>query len=397
MRKYILYSTIVGIFSDAIAISQPFNVKFFYFVVAFNLVVLLFYWNFRLSKLYLLALAYLWISGFLEVALGPDHLSLYLKEVTGITLMSLYFYIFFKTSKRSVAELFALYAQTAFWVSLWGLLFSIFQSVEYRHFVAVRSVLAEPAAFATVVMPSFYYYASLKRTGRQKWYMYTILAALVLSISSTGIVGLLLSAALLFRKKSWGLFFAPFAVGLIFLAAYFGSEHFRVRVDDTVQSASTLNVKKANLSSYALVSNAYVSIRAIQERPFFGYGVGGHIVAHRKYIDDLPGADALDPQIRNLNAPDANSMLLRTMSEFGVAGLCLIAFFIVKFWTSGDTLYSNISAAVFVYFCMVLLRAGQWFNAEIYFFVWTYVLVHRAAVSETRGRSIFRTENLVAG
>ncbi|MGC1781653.1 MAG: hypothetical protein WA708_03950 [Acidobacteriaceae bacterium] len=362
------------------------NIKFFYIIVVFNLTLLSFYWNFRLPKYYLIALAYLWGSGFLEVALGPDRVSLYLKEVSGITLMSLYFYIFLRTSRRSVLELFDLYARAAFWISLLGIFISVGESIIFRHFVAVRSILSEPAAFATVVMPAFYYFASIKKTRKQKLYMYTIAAALLLSVSSTGMVGLLLSVALLLRRKSWGLFFAPIAVGILFFVTYASSMHFRARVDDTVQSASTLDVGKANLSTYALVSNAYVAVRAFQERPFFGYGVGGHLVAHQKYIEDLPGVESAG-ELENLNAPDANSMLLRTLSEFGLAGVCIIAFFIVRFWTSGNSIYSNVSTAIAVYFFMILLRAGQWFNSEIYFFVWIYVLVKKQDVRESTARS----------
>jgi hypothetical protein len=378
MRRYLLYSTVIGLFSDYIRISIPVNITIFYVVAVFNLTVLAFYWDFRLPKYYIVALSYLWISGFLEVSLGPDLLTLYLKEASGITVMSLYFYLFFATSNESIVDIFDLYARAAFWISLLGIFIAIGESVVFRHFVAVRSILQEPAFFATLAMPSFYYYASIKKDRIKKVYMCTIFAAILLSVSSTGMLGLLLSAALLLRRRSWGLFLAPILVGVLFVGAYLGSEHFRVRVDDTVQSASSMDVSKANLSSFALVANAYVSIRAIQERPFFGYGVGGHLVAHGKYIQDIPGIESFG-EFAKLNAPDAASMFLRTMSEFGLAGIAIIGFFIVRFWTKGDSIYAKIGAAIFVYFCMILLRMGLWFNANLYFFVWMYVLVNRAS------------------
>lgn len=375
MRKYLLISTLIGIFSDAIGITSPVNIKLFYFVAAFNLMILLFYWNLKLPKYYLLALTYLWTSGGLEVALGPDHISLFLKEAIGITLMSLYFYLFVKLETHSTIELFDMYAIAAFWVSIFGIALSLAQTLIHRQFVPVRSILSEPAAFATAIVPSFYYFAAReKRYRNRRLYMWTILAAVILSASSVGMLGLLLSVGLLLRRKSWGLMFAPIIVGVLFVAAYTSSEHFRVRFDDTVQSITALDVSKANLSTYALVSNAYIAVRAFEDRPFFGYGIGGHAVAHERYIEDLPGAEAMG-DLMNLNAPDANSLLLRTISELGLAGVGIIAFFIIKCWTPGDSIYSTVSVAIFVYFCLVLLRAGQWFNSEIYFFVWSYVLV----------------------
>ena len=382
MRKYILYSTILLIFLDTVIFSTSVDIKTFYFILLFNFPCVLLTWNFKLPKIYIITLTYLWISGLLEVVFGPDMFSLYLKEVMGITITSSYFYLFFKYQKRSPGEIFDLYARASVWVCIFGILLSSIESLVMHAFVPVKSILIEPSDFAIVMLPAFYYYASAEKTREHRRRMWTILAAILLSVSSVGILGIFLSVALLLRRKSWGLFFAPVLVGVLFVFTYASSEHFRLRVDDTVQSASTLDVSDANPSTYALLSNAYVAARALQERPIFGYGVGGHVVAHSKYLGDLLGPVGLaDDTIINLNDRDANSLFLRAMSEFGLVGIALIIFFIVKFWTSGNTINSNISTAIFIYFCMILLRSGKWFNPEVYFFVWIYVLVSRQAVT----------------
>lgn len=355
------------------------DLKLFYIIILFNLPLLILSWKFTLPKQYALVLVFIWVSGFLEVAFGPDLLPQYLKEVTGITIVSLYFYLYFRYVKYSVLQNFDIYARSAFWVSVLGIILCLAQSLWMQRFVPVKSILAEPAHFATIIIPSFYYYAVTDKAIKHKRLrMITILIALLLTLSSTGYLGLLLCAALIFRRKSLGLFLAPLLVGVLFMAAYYSSEHFRLRVDDTVQSESTENVSHANLSTYALVSNAYVAIRAFQERPLFGYGVGGHVIAHAKYIGDLPGANSLG-DMANLNAQDADSLLLRTLSEFGIAGMILLFIFLIKFWNSGNTVYSNVNRAVFIYLCLYLLREGNWFSPELYFFVWIYVLTATAS------------------
>lgn len=378
LKKYLLYSTLVAVLIQPAAIHSFIQLKIFYFFLLINLPIVLIGWNLKIQKYYLLVLAYVWISGLLEVALGPDMLTKYLMEAVGITAASFYFYLFFKQQHRSAIEIFDIYARGAVWVCVLGIFLSAIMSVISHQFVPVKSLFGEPAAFAIVVIPSFYYYASSKRVNEKnsRIRMIVIATALVLSLSSTGMIGLMLSVALLLRRKSLTLFFAPLVVGLIVFVLYAGSEHFRVRVDDTLQSVSSLDVSNANLSTYALVSNAYVAVRAFQERPVFGYGLGGHSIAHAKYIDDLPGAEALG-DLADLNAQDANSLLLRTMSEFGLVGIICTFVFIFKFWTPGYSAYGNISAAIFVYFVLALLRAGQWFEPERYFFVWIYVLVWR--------------------
>lgn len=380
LKKYLLYSSVAVVLVQPPAISSFIELKLFYFFLIVNLPLLLFFWDFRIQKHYAAVLAYVWISGFLEVAFGPDLLRKYLMEAVGITAASFYFYLFFKQENHSVEEIFDLYARGAVWICLFGIAVCAVESIVHRHFIPVRATFGEPAGFAASMIPAFYYFASNRRLTEKRARMRVLIVgtALVLSFSATGMIGLMVSVALLLRRKSWTLFFAPIAVGLIFLVLYSGSEHFRIRVNDTAQSASTLNVSNANLSTYALVSNAYVAVRAIQERPIFGYGVGGHAVAHAKYIGDLPGADALGDFL-NLNAQDANSWFLRTMSEFGFVGVVFTIFFFFKFWTPGYSVYGNIGAAVFVYCILALLRAGQWFEPERYFFLWIYVLVWRDA------------------
>ncbi len=384
MRRYLLISTISIVFSEAALFHAGVDVLLCYFVVLANIPILFLFWDFSLPKAYAAALAYLVASGAIEAALGPDTLAQYSKEVTGIIVVSFYFYLFFRTSKWPVLHIFGIYASAAFWVSLLGILIFVAKLVAMHEISRVQSVLLEPAHFATIVLPALYYYASTRAECRfRKFRLATIFSAVVLSVSAVGFLGLLLSAALLLRKKPFGLLLAPLAVGALALVAYSGSEDVRMRVDDTFRSITSLEIAGANLSTYALLSNAYVALRAVEERPIFGYGVGGHVIAHAKYIGDLPEAAAFG-EMSNLNAQDANSLFLRTVSEFGLVGVAFLFLFLLRFWAKGTSEAASVNSAVFVYLFLYLLRGGNWFSPELYFFVWTYVLTGIGSRAGTR-------------
>lgn len=180
------------------------------------------------------------------------------------------------------------------------------------------------------------------------------------------------------------LIIVPLVAGLAALA-YYTSEHFRTRVDDTVHVLKVRDVRGVNISTYALLSNGYTSFRMLKQHPLFGVGLGAHKLAQHLYISRIPGARYFGKYMLNSSANDANSLLLRAGSELGAVGLCLIGWFLYRFHVRGSSVQADISAACIIYFALKLLRDGHWFSPEMYFFVWTYVLVWREARSEGRG------------
>ncbi len=143
-----------------------------------------------------------------------------------------------------------------------------------------------------------------------------------------------------------GLAIASFLV----IAIYAVDPHTQVRVNDTLQVIQTADVADANVSTYALLSNAYVTASVLQRRPFLGYGLGAHKIAHEQFIDSLPGFSELDPEFIDYNSTDAASLMLRTGSEFGLIGVLCIFWFIGRTghaatinWLSSTSRFSHIS------------------------------------------------------
>jgi len=300
-----------------------------------------------------------------------------LQTTTGITVCSFYFYLFFKSQPLSPQEIFRFYATVTVYICVIGLIMSLVQSLYAGTFVPVQSIMREPQHLGSVALPAFHYFLCGVRRGQGGWWQLSAtLAAILLSGSSTAFLGLSCSLLLTTRKHWYSVAVIPVLTILLVGSTYLLSDHFRTRLNDTARVFIQGNVGAVNLSTYTLLSNGYVSWSAWRERPLFGYGIGGHEVAHAKYIGAIPGGEFWQRYLE-VSAKDADSLLLRTASELGSVGLALVFAFIWKCHVPGNSSAADISSAVVIYFALKLLREGHWFSPEMYFFVWIYVLLWR--------------------
>jgi len=186
----------------------------------------------------------------------------------------------------------------------------------------------------------------------------------------------------LFFARSWTRAIGGLAVVAVTGASiYATSADFRIRFDDTVRAAVEGTVQNANLSTFALISNAFVTSQVISEHPIAGNGLGSHLLSHNVYIGDVPGVAAFEKMdfrgqatMEQLNAADANSLLLRLLSETGLAGLLAVGLFIAHYRAPRGGERAAINSAILVYFFAKLLRAGHYFPPEEFFFVFAYCL-----------------------
>jgi O-antigen ligase len=129
------------------------------------------------------------------------------------------------------------------------------------------------------------------------------------------------------------------------------------------------------LSTYALLSNFFITVKVFKESPFFGNGLGSHQISHSKYIDKLSGVEdfynSYYERFIDLNAADANSLFLRIISEVGILGLVLVIYFLVKFYCNASNNYI-ISRSILIYILYKLFREGHYFSPEMYFFICIY-------------------------
>ena len=74
-------------------------------------------------------------------------------------------------------------------------------------------------------------------------------------------------------------------------------------------------------------------------------------------------------RLDNINAADANSLLLRIVSDFGIIGILFLIFVLVsliKPFSSKDFIFAQ---GIVIYILLKLFRDGHYFPPELYFFI----------------------------
>ena len=244
---------------------------------------------------------------------------------------------------------------------------------------------AEPGAFCEIVLPAYYWYAYSYFSSRKeggKVVIFTL--AIALSDSTLGYLGVALVAMLLLSGRVKYILAVPIVVGGLLALAYTFSPDFRLRADDTLLAAFTQDVSRANLSTYASFSNLFVTEQVLKESPVVK-GLGSHPISHARFIADVPGIETFaGTPAEDLNATEAASLALRSLSELGIAGFSAVLIFIFYFRVGGAGTRAAISNAILVNFVFKLVRDGNYFPPEQFFFVFIYMLNHRQYKLETR-------------
>jgi hypothetical protein len=174
--------------------------------------------------------------------------------------------------------------------------------------------------------------------------------------------------------------------GALGATLYIAFREVRLRVDDTLVALRESNVSGVNPSTYALISNMFVTERVFEEHPLLGNGMGSHILSNQRYIEDVPGQDLVEAAggDSGWNLQDASSLALRSISEMGLVGLFGILWFIQHFRVAGAGDRAAISSAILTVFFQKLLRNGGYSSPEQFFFVMVYALNYR----QFRGQAV---------
>jgi hypothetical protein len=249
--------------------------------------------------------------------------------------------------------------------------------------IRVNSVFSEPAYFAASIGPAFftaiYNWTVPEPIFISRKWSAVIILAYIATFSSVGIIGILL--VILFLLLNFGFFkyalvFIPLSI-LVFNYSYRNVGEFQERYDGTVEIFSTGNYKSYDIhgSSFVLYNNFHVAIENFKENPLFGTGLGSHPTAFDKYsLTNLDGAVEID-----FNKMDANSMLLRLISETGIYGVFIMLYFVVKCWVprqrTDDKYLWVMSNSLLIIVLLTLVRQGHYFLNGFPFFLWLYYYV----------------------
>ncbi len=406
IKNFINYIIIFTIFSGGLTFANVFSFGEFR-IIYILLPLILLAWIPFLENTYF-DRSFLWfytifviiiISSIINVFLGNNTFSLLSKQIVGILLTSLSFFLLFKINDYDVRKIFKIYLNLAFLVAFIGLVqvlsfllnfkagydFSYFLpswhlALSQTGFLRINSILPEPAAFCYVMMPAFFVsIASLikrKYALLKTWKSIIIIITFLLTFSTVGYIGFFIALILLiynYAKIKYLLLIGLILLSsVVFLWNYSGD--FKMRIGDSMDVITRKkDLEVVNSSTFALFSNAMVTYKVFSNRPFFGDGLGSRSISYDKHIKSV--VNVKKTKIL-LNREEGNSLFLRILSETGLFGTLAFSYFLFKFHLSKkkdktDFLWI-ISNGVLVTILIILIRSGHYFNVGLFFFFWLY-------------------------
>jgi hypothetical protein len=385
LRNYLYYSTLIYVFSLLIIVRLGLSIRF----IEVSLLLICLVVNVtRVSAWIYWFLLYLGMSGIIGIARGTDSLPQFLIEFRAISINLLFYSFFFKLIRNDFERAFFTYTRIAFWFAVIAFPLWVGSCITAHDYIRLQGLATEPAEFCSIILPAYYWYAYQLFTERKRGVEVAVFTlAVTLSGSSLGYLSVAFGILLLLSRGSKHILTGFLTVCVLLGTAYEASSFFRMRVDDTLLAATTLDFSGigSNLSAYSLVSNALVTEQVLKESPLIGNGLGSHAISHARFLGNLRGIEFfVDMNLENANALEAGSFTLRVLSEFGILGYLGLLAFLVYFHVGGKGPRAAMSNAILVCFFLKLIRSGQYYPPEQFFFVFIYILNHRKFRRESR-------------
>ncbi|WP_181858189.1 O-antigen ligase family protein [Polaribacter sp. WD7] len=244
----------------------------------------------------------------------------------------------------------------------------------------LNGIMSEPAHYAAIMLPAVF----LCFVEKKYLKFIIILVTIFLTQSSVGFIGLFLILIIPILKVKYFLKYS-IVVFLIAIASFFylkskwnepidenRSNKVVRRLKETHETFSSFITGKfnnnVNLSSYAFISNAFVTKSVLIDKPL-GTGLGAYKHEYDKYYKYLKPPSYLTTSLRKINRTDANSLFLRILSDFGLFAIVIFFIFIYKSILIFRNDSKKIQQSTFFYLVVKLIREGHYFPPEFYFFL----------------------------
>lgn len=382
IKKYLLYSSVFAIFTEAFFFNLIIDWKLLYLIIIVNYFLL-----FQIKKIttniyFAVLLLFFIIHGLITYTVISIPYNFMLSQIIGITIIGTYYYNFVSLYKTE--EIVKVYINMCLVVAIIGypMYFLNINLNDGR----LQSIFKEPAHYVIVVIPACYYYLKTKNYRN----FLIIFGTLLLSNSSLGYIGcglIFILPNLTFRRLGYLAGLLPI-VAVVFFYIYSAYPFFKLRVDDTYNSLNVINTGKfdedTNMSSYVMIANIFIAKENITDHPL-GSGIGSHHYMHtQRYLKEMRPPEYLRKQNRHTdNSFDANSLFTRICSEFGIIGFLLV---LLALYKSLDCFKSNelfFAQGIFIYFLLKLFRDGHYFPPELFFFIWLFYFSYKANNNRT--------------
>jgi len=376
---------------------QPFEFYFGYLIYIVLLPVLIS--RYGLNPRLMIIFFILLLTGMFNIFIDNNTAALFFKVFIGLFLSYTFYDGVIKEFDFNLELLFKWYLKGAFIVCIIGLIqfvsFQIGFKPGYNYTfilnkwgvvpggnfgIRVNSIFAEPTHLAGVISPAFF--IAIYNLTRKESYLMSkgkgllIILVFFLSFSALGQLGIFLTVTLLMLNYGLVRYFFIIAILGVFLfnILYTNVAEFRDRYEGLVGlfQGQKFKLGKTHGSSFILYNNFHVAVENFKTNFVFGSGIGSHPVAFEKY--NL--AKGIETKGFNNNSADANSMLLRLVSETGLFGTVIFLYIVVKCYVArnanNETYHWLISNSILVMILLNLFRQGHYFLNGFPFFVLLY-------------------------
>ena len=390
IEDYLAWSTVVSaiLFTPVMP-----SVMLGYLIIIPNILMLLALDQISIHRNHLIAI--LGVAGFSLIGahFAGTGLNPIIAQVLGITVTSVYYFNALTSFGISLSRWMEMYVSVAFIAAILGIIGWLIARIMHAGDGRLASIYLEPSHYIFVTLPAIGYCINRFVVARQcGWEAMIFMLTYVLADSSLGFLGLLLIFIFTFtpRLKGWKILLAGILLCTLVGALYVSSANFRVRATDTAMAIAKQDLGGSNASTFALLSNVYVTGQSFMAHPLTGVGIGGYANAYDTYIGMIsgPGLTYLDLQ---LNRDDANSLFLRVAAELGAPGLLVLFGFLIVCAQVGGLPYQTIRSALLPYMLIRMARFGAYFSPEFYFCIGIYLLNYmQSRASKVQTKQAYR-------
>lgn len=306
---------------------------------------------------------------------------------------------FFVINKSDLPALFRLYVKITYYTAIFGIIQVILSraagiNILIKQPGRLDSISYEPSHYAAILLPAmvycFFHFQSFKK------YFIVMLIALILTFNLTAYVVFLSVVSFAFFNPVYIAISIPFLYFFVFNVLQDFNENFYKRITDTIEVFSGKKAilglfMNANGTTVSFYSNLMVAISTIKQSFLTGCGLGGHEeMYYREYTNSIFRFN----YYYELNAKSAHSLSIRVLSEFGILGIILYVYTIIKNLVLLDNgVFKSISLACLSHFLCKTLKLGGYIDYGTPFFFAMLILTHKAYIqSKTENQEEKYTE-----
>ncbi|MFY7670606.1 hypothetical protein ACOSP6_05915 [Tenacibaculum sp. MEBiC06402] len=378
LDKYLIFSSIFALFTEDFSFHYGIDLKLFYIILLLNFVILAFTKRITIHKNLLILLGFFLIHGLVFYLWRLNPIKSLIAQLIGVSISSIYYYNFLKEYGSS--KLFRVYSQFSFYIAILAIpmfYLGINSFSPYR----LNGILSEPAHYAAIMLPATYYFFRERKYIK----LLVIVLTIFLSRSSIGFIGLALILVVPLLKAKFFIKYSWIVLVLLIISGFYLKNEWNKPVDENNGNQLVRRLKETNkslravatgkfdkytnLSSYAFLSNSFITRQVFLNNPL-GTGLGSYHHEYDKYYSELsPPEYLIQLKQSKINRTDANSLFLRMVADFGLFSLLFFGYFFYRLLRVFSDENKVKEQSTSFYLMVKLIREGHYFPPEFYFFL----------------------------